>query len=175
VVGVVSGGFRAAAGRKPDPLSGRSERGGYSLSALPNRGFQGKTPKFPLGKYEVFYVDGDGERGYDDKATAQFAKRERTIWRTLWHTPQACAWSLPEYAYLIFDIALYCRQLVICESSDAKAADRGLLPRYADRIGLSASGLAALGWKIVPDEVSMKRMEVQAEDETEVQPRRLRG
>ena len=172
---MVSGGFRAAAGRKPDPLSGRSERSGYSLSSLPNKGFQGKTPKFPLGKYEVFYVDGDGERGYDDKATAQFAKRERTIWKTLWHTPQACAWSLPEYAYLIFDIALYCRQLVICESSDAKAADRGLLPRYADRIGLSASGLAALGWKIVPDEVSMKRMEVQAEDETEVQPRRLRG
>ena len=162
---MVSGGFRAAAGRKPDPLSGRSEKRGVSVMSLPNGGNGGRPPRYPLGSFDMG----------DEESSRRFRIRERAVWRALWRTPQACAWTKPEYSYMLFDIALYCRQLTICESSQATAADRGLLPRYADRIGLSASSMAALGWRIVPDEIGSRRMESEATAETEVRPRRLRG
>ena len=49
-------------------------------------------------------------------------------------------------------IALYVRQFVLCESSEAKAADRATLARYADTIGLTPQGLRLNGWTIVDDE-----------------------
>jgi hypothetical protein len=111
----------------------------------------------------------------DKRATNAWEKREKELWEALWRTPQACAWSMAQNAYMLFDIALYTRQLVICESSDAKAADRSLLPRYADRIGMSPAGLITLGWKITPDELANKRMESEEFEASAPQPRRLRG
>lgn len=154
-----SGGARVRSGPAPDPRSGRSERRHYDLAGLPNTGYTGKPPKFPLADYRIMSDDGE-----DKPAEEAWKKRERAVWKTLWKTPQACAWSLPENAYLAWDIALYCRQLVLCEQAGATASDRALLPRFADRIGLSAAGLAALGWRIVPDELGAARMAKQAEE-----------
>ena len=53
---------------------------------------------------------------------------------------------------LFSTVALYVRQFVICESSDAKAADRATLARYADIIGLTPQGLRLNNWSIIDDE-----------------------
>ena len=119
-------------------------------------------PRYPLADYRI--VVGDGEDAAAEKA---WKDRERSVWKMLWKTPQACAWSLPENAYLSWDVALYCRQIVLCEQAGATASDRALLPRFADRIGLSAAGLAALGWRIVPDKAGAARMAKQAEEPDE--------
>lgn len=171
-----SGGARLRSGPMPDEHSQTSERRGYKLSALPNHGYAGKPPKYPLQPI-VIYDSRGKDRENDVAATRQFAALERKTWKWLWSTPQACAWSLPQFSYLLYDIALYCRQLVICETSDATSADRGLLPRFADRIGLSPAGLAALGWKIVADEIGARRNGVSEENvETDTPARRrLRG
>lgn len=70
----------------------------------------------------------------------------------LWKLPQAIAWHMPKYRYLFNTVALYCRQFVLCETADAKAADRATLARYADTIGLTPQGLRLNGWTIVDDE-----------------------
>lgn len=176
---MVSGGARVRSGPAPDPNSRTSERRGYTLSSLPNGGYAGKPPAFPLPDPVICDTDADGTPVPNPKASAARKKREATLWKSLWKTPQACAWSLPQYSYLIYEVAMYCRLFATCEDVNAKAADRTLLPRYADRIGLSAAGLAALGWRIVPDEVAARRM-AKAEEEEEAanqpaqQPRRLR-
>lgn len=175
---MASGGARVRSGPAPDPNSRTSERRGYTLSSLPNGGYAGRPPKFPLPD-PVVCVEEDGVAVEDKQASAVRKKREQELWRQLWKTPQACAWSLPQYSYLIYEVGLYCRLFATCEDVNAKAADRTLLPRYADRIGLSAAGLAALGWRIVPDEIAARRMAKAEEDEEAkiqpgVQPRRLR-
>lgn len=63
--------------------------------------------------------------------------------------PQAIAWHMPECAYLFNTVALYVRQFRLCESGEAKAADRATLQRYADTIGLTPQGLKMNGWRIV--------------------------
>ena len=179
---MTSGGARVRSGPMADPNSGHSERVGYRLQSLPNEGYTGDIPDFPLAKYVILKKDDEGNAVPDRYRMTQWRKREMTIWGTLWRSPQACAWSLPQYGYLVFDIAMYCRQFVICESSGATASDRGLLPRYADRIGLSAAGLAELGWKIMPDELALRRMGRDAQETTQAEEesgptvrRRLRG
>jgi hypothetical protein len=173
---MVSGGARVRSGPIPDPLSTRSEHRKYRLSALPNGGYHGRVPAFPLAEWKCYKLV-NGKKRVDSAASKAWRNRETEIWESLWVTPQACAWSLPQYSFLLFDIAMYCRQFVLCESSDASASDRGLLPRYADRIGLSAAGMAALGWKVMADEVGARRNGVASEVEevSERPQRRLRG
>lgn len=153
---MTSGGARLRSGPPPDPESGRSERRGYNLRALPATGYSGRVPAFPLDDYRVYLTDAEGGQVYDEKLTRRWRTRERKLWRDLWKSPQACAWSMPQFAYMIYDVALYCRQLILCQDSTAKAADRGLLPRYADRIGLSAVGLSGLGWRIASDDAAQE-------------------
>lgn len=176
---MVSGGARVRSGPPPDPTSRTSERRGYALSALPNTGYSGPIPDFPLVDPVINRESPDGGWKKDVKASAAAKRREREIWDRLWRTPQACAWSLPEYSYLTFEVGIYCRLFATCEQVNAKASDRALLPRYADRIGLSAAGLAALGWRIVPDELAAARMARDADESNEgvggFHPRRLRG
>jgi hypothetical protein len=45
---------------------------------------------------------------------------------------------------------------VICESSEATAADKNSLHRFADQIGLTTAGLAEMGWKVAPDELAAR-------------------
>lgn len=155
-----SGGARAKAGRMPDPSSEAFQQRAAGLFALPANGYRRPHPKFPLPRYVVWFTfkDDDGfHREPDDAASAQWNERERDMWNELWRYPQGYAWSRPQYKYLQHMVALYVRQYVLCESSDAKAADRTTLCRYADSIGLTPQGLRLNGWHIVADEKPQAR------------------
>lgn len=149
------GGARNRSGPKADPNSGRSDRRGYSLTALPSEGYSGPVPEFPLMRRNVYFVV-DKERRFDEAATQMVAEREAGLWAWVWRTPQACAWSMPSEAWRLHTIAMWVRTMVICESSEATAADKNSLHRFADQIGMTTAGLAEMGWKIAVDEVAVK-------------------
>ena len=151
------GGARSRSGPAPDPNSERSERRGIpaGLLRLPASGYKYRPKKFPLARYEVTrpVKDSDGSvmLVLDEEATAAWAKREQELWRQLWKLPQAVAWHMPQNRYLELTVALYCRQVRLCETSEAKSADRTTLQRYADTLGLTPQGLKLNGWLIVDD------------------------
>ena len=161
------GGARNRSGPKPSEDSGRSDRRGFSLTALPAGGYDGEAPEFPLPPRAVFrweYEDKRRFQVFDADATADIAERERELWAWLWTTPQACAWSMPSEAWRLHTIAMYVRTFVICEGSEATAADKGSLHRFADQIGMTTAGLAEMGWKVAVDEVSARAAEKPAEE-----------
>ena len=161
---MVQGGARARSGPAFDPTSERSEKLGRSLLSLSAKGYRFRPREFPLSKYVIWdeWHDEDGvHKKKDSSSTEAWNRRERELWRDLWRLPQAIAWHMPEFAYLFNTVALYCRQFVICESPDAKAADRSTLQRYADTIGLTPQGLRLNGWQIV-DDVKAKPRHVKA-------------
>lgn len=143
---MTSGGKRVRSGPPPDPDSRTSERRGYTLRNLPNTEFKGRPPRWPLPEYQA----------ESDEASEAWNEREQALWRDLWRLPQARAWKMPQYRYLTYQIALYCRQCVRCETPDAKAGDQTIRLRMADALGLSPAGLASLGWKISEDENEAK-------------------
>lgn len=149
------GGARNRSGPPPDPDSGRSEARGFKLTALPAEGFKGRVPRFPLPPRSVYYVI-DKVRHLDEEATAAVQARELELWRWAWRTPQACAWSMPSERWRTYTVALWVRTAVICEGSDATAADKGSLHRFADQIGMTTAGLAEMGWKVAVDELAAK-------------------
>ena len=85
---MVRGGARVRSGPMPDPESGRSEHRGYRLSSLPNGGYQGDVPQFPLSTFRQ-YKNVKNRKVYDASASARWRKRELEIWGSLWRTPQA--------------------------------------------------------------------------------------
>ena len=129
------GGARNRSGPAPSEGSGRSDRRGYSLTALPAEGYQGDVPDFPL-----------------PSASA----REVEVWAEAWRTPQACAWAMPSEAWRQGTVALWVRTKVRCEDPEAGAALLGQLHRFADQIGLTTAGLSEMGWKVATDEVATK-------------------
>ena len=152
---------RPRSGPKADENSGRSDRRGYVLTALPAEGYDGPVPDFPLPRRDVFRKEWD-ENGkqvqvFDAAETNRVEAREAGLWSWLWMTPQACAWSMPSEGWRLHVIALYARTFVICESGDATAADKGSLHRFADQIGMTTAGLAEMGWKVAVDETAAKR------------------
>lgn len=141
VTEMASGGARNRSGPQADPASGRSDRRGYKLTALPSEGYKIPAPKFPLGATIE-----------DGKSTAD---RELAIWAEAWTTPQACAWSMEPWRWPI--VAEYCRLKAIVELSPASSAALvGQLHRYRDQIGLTPAGLKDNGWAIAADEVAAK-------------------
>lgn len=132
------GGARNRSGPAPDPTSGRSDRRGFSLTALPAEGYAGPVPEFSL----------------PDAST-----RELEVWEQAWRTPQACAWSMPSEAWRVPTVALWVRTKVRCEAPDAGAALLGQLHRFADQVGMTTAGLAEMGWKVAVDEVSKRGAE----------------
>lgn len=155
------GGARARSGPMPDLQSARSDARGIAQDAvmLPASGYKYRPVKFPLAAYQVMDVwkDEDGlHREVDQSASEKWAAREFQLWKELWKLPQAVAWHMPQYSYLIGTVALYVRQFVICESPDAKAADRTVLQRYADTIGLTPQGLKLNNWRIYDDKAEKK-------------------
>jgi hypothetical protein len=154
------GGARNRSGPQPDEGSGRSDRKGYSLTALPAQGYDGPVPEFPLPRRVVRrweYKDKHRFQVDDLDATEAVSERELELWVWLWRTPQACAWSMPSESWRLHTIALYVRTFVICEGTDATAADKGSLHRFADQIGMTTAGLAEMGWKVAVDEVGERR------------------
>lgn len=154
------GGARNRSGPKPDETSGRSDRRGYSLTALPAEGYDGEVPEFPLPRRHVMRWEYEDKRRFqvvDADETQRVADREAELWAWLWSTPQACAWSMPSEAWRLHTVALYVRTFVICEGTEATAADKNSLHRFADQIGMTTAGLAEMGWKVTVDEVSERR------------------
>lgn len=129
------GGARNRSGPAASENSGRSDRRGFSLTALPSAGYDGTIPDFPL-----------------PSATS----RELEVWADAWRSPQACAWSMPSEQWRIRTVAMWTRLTVRCEEPDAGAALLGQLHRFADQIGMTTAGLAEMGWKVAVDEVAAK-------------------
>lgn len=159
----MSRGGHSRSGPQPQEGSGRSDRRGYSLTALPAEGYDGAIPGFPLPRRDVFRKEWD-EAGkqvqvFDSAETSRVAERELELWAWHWRTPQACAWSMPSEAWRLHVIALYVRTFVVCESGEATAADKNSLHRFADQIGMTTAGLAEMGWKVAVDETATKRTE----------------
>lgn len=140
---MTSGGRRNRSGPTADPTSGRSDRIGYSLTALPAEGYDGPVPEFPL---------------------PDASDRELEVWAEAWKSPQACAWSIPSEAWRQRTVALWVRTTVRCEAPEAPASLLGQLHRFADQIGMTTAGLAEMGWSISVDKVAQKRAEKAAED-----------
>ena len=127
------GGARNRSGPQPDPNSERSERRGFTLTALPTEGYQLSPPDFPL---------------------PNAGSRELDIWADAWTTPQACAWSLEPWRWQT--VAEYARFKAQCEA-EPNASLIGQLHRYRDQIGLTPAGLRENGWAIAQDEVEARR------------------
>lgn len=129
------GGARNRSGPKAQETSGRSDRRGYSLTALPAEGYDGAVPDFPL---------------------PDPTPRELEVWTEAWRTPQACAWSMPSERWRIRTVAMWVRLSARCEAPDAGAAHLAQLHRFADQIGMTTAGLAEMGWKVAVDEVAQR-------------------
>ena len=141
---MASGGARNRSGPSKDPTSGRSDRIGYKLTALPAEGYQGEAPEWPL----------------SDASVAEFM-----LWVQAWSTPQACAWSMPSESWRVRTVALWVRVRVRCEDPQAPASLLGQLHRFADQIGMTTAGLAEMGWAIAKDELAARRTADEAETE----------
>lgn len=162
VIVMARGGARNRSGPQADPNSGRSERMGVKLTALPAQGYDGPVPDFPLPRRVVWYEyfeDKKKVRELDDGATESVAEREDELWEWAWRTPQACAWAQPSESWRLHTIAMWVRTYVLCEGSEATAADKGSLHRFADQIGMTPAGLKENGWAIAVDQVGEKRAE----------------
>lgn len=175
------GGARNRSGPQPEQGSARSERRGVRFTALPASGYDGEPPEFPLPKriaWTTLSDEGTKVRERDDSETDVIAEREAELWAWAWRTPQACAWAQPSEAWRLHTIAMWVRTHVLCESSEATAADKGSLHRFADQIGMTPAGLRENGWAIATDELSAKAADREAEaaePEPPSRPRRLRA
>ena len=127
------GGARNRSGPAPDPNSGRSERRGFKLTALPSEGFQGEAPDFPL---------------------PDASDRELAVWAELWTTPQACAWSMQSWRWL--NIADLVRLQVRGEAHDAPVNIATVVRQLRADLGLTPAGLKENGWAIAVDEVAAR-------------------
>ena len=125
------------AGPPPDLFSGRSERLGVTekVLTLPAEGCSKRAPK-----WEPNSDSSDAGR--------RLNAREEQIWRNVWHLPQAVAWHMPEYAYLKPIVRMYVVACAVAETEQATAADRTVVLKYAEQIGLTTAGLRRLYWHI---------------------------
>lgn len=173
---MTSGGRRNRSGPGVDPMSGRSDSRGVKLTALPREGYRGAAPAFPLGKVNVYYVlkgsDGKPVREFDEDATQERYARELELWAWAWSTPQAAAWAVETWRW--YTVALWVRTAAVCESSEAQAADKNSLHRFADQIGLTPAGMKENGWALAADEVKEKRESKPAAESQAAPKRRLR-
>ena len=140
-----SGGKRVRSGPAKDPNSEKSRRLGYTLQSLPNTECRMKPPEWPLEPADderVRRLEAEKWKWLGEAAHATPPPSVR-----LWKLPQARAWHLPQFKWMIHELALYARLSTACEIAPAPTALTVLL-RISDRVGMSAAGLQALGWKI---------------------------
>ncbi|GIG27175.1 hypothetical protein [Cellulomonas denverensis] len=148
------GGARNRSGPQADPKSGRSDRRGFSLTALPNEGYRGEAPDFPLPPAVVifeYFEDKQKVREVDQGASESRREREAELWEWAWRTPQAAAWARESWRWQT--VAMWVRTSAICESPEATAADKNALHRFADQIGMTPAGLKENGWAIAAAEI----------------------
>ena len=150
-----SGGSRNRSGPAPDPNSGRSDRRGFSLTALPNEGHQGEAPTFPL---------------------PDALDRELEVWLQLWRTPQACAWVRESWRWL--NVADLVRLQVRGEALDAPVNIATVVRQLRADLGLTPAGLKENGWAIAAADIEPTAPAVAEPAPTEAPPapvRRLRA
>jgi hypothetical protein len=123
---VSRGGPRARSGPPPDPNALRRDRDKDAAGwvALPAEGRVGDAPDWPL---------------------SDPSEREVTVWLTEWTRPQAVMWELNHQE---LEVAMYVRTLVGAESRQSTAAERTLLLRQQEYLGVSVPGLARNRWRI---------------------------
>lgn len=144
------GGARNRSGPGVDPMSGRSDARGLTFGQLPQGGYQGDVPAFPLPRllrYEWVYEEKSRRREFSEELTEAFRDRELAVWEEAWSTPQADAWSRDAWRWTI--VAEYCRLKTVVETEpDANASLVGQLHRFRDQIGLTPAGMKENGWVI---------------------------
>lgn len=131
---MTSGGARIR-NNLPDENSARSQRLGYSLTALPSEGYLGPIPDFPF---------------------PDVSERELEVWEWAWRTPQACAWMQSPEQWRLRAVATWTLIAVRCEDRTVPPTVLAQLHRLDDKIGFSTAGLAEMGWKIAVDELAEK-------------------
>jgi hypothetical protein len=174
---MTSGGARNRSGPPKDPNSATSDRIDFKLTSLPSAPRTGPVPEWPLMVRRVYRWEVEDKRRFqvlDEDSTEEIRDREAALWEWVWRTPQAYAWSLPSESWRLLTVAMWVRTFVICESSEATAADKNSLHRFADQIGMTTAGLAEMGWAVAKDELSAKRAEVQESTEPARQSSRNR-
>lgn len=127
-----SGGARPRSGPPPDRNALRRDRDHAEWRSLPTSGRVGDVPEWPL--------------------AGQLA-RERILWASEWSRPQAIVW---EERGEQLQVALYVRAVVVAEGRKATAADRNVVLRYMDDLGLTQGGLARNRWTIESGEPAEK-------------------
>lgn len=122
---MTSGGARARSGPPPDPNAIRrdrkSDQGTWVTLAGPR---EGPVPPWPL---------------------TESSKREDSMWERLWATPQAVMWEANGWHD---EVALYVRTFCRASAADGTTADRTLVLRQMEGLGLSAAGLARNRWRL---------------------------
>jgi hypothetical protein len=79
---------------------------------------------------------------------------EKTVWATLWKTPQAVMWDRLGWTRTV---ARYCRLVVQAEQVGADVKVLGEARQLEDRLGLTPKAMLSLRWKITADEVDEQR------------------
>lgn len=131
-------GGHSRSGPPQDANSGRSERRGYKLTALPSEGFTGEVPD--LSDYLIDPTE-----------------RHLAVWDELWATPQACVWSVERWRVPV--VADLTRYIVRMDSDTAPATYATAIRQLRDDLGLSTAGLKQNGWSVAADEVGAKATE----------------
>lgn len=121
-------GAHGRGGRPADPNSLRSERRGIEWTALPAAGRKGRVPVWPL--------------------PVELSEWGRAEWRRLWRLPQAVEWQRLQLGTAV---GLYVLALERSLDEGASAADRTVVLRMGEELGLSSSGMARHRWVIVDD------------------------
>ena len=124
---MASGGARNRSGPPKDPKSGRSDRLGFVLTALPADGYGGDVPD--LSDYLL-----------------NVTPRHLAIWEQLWSTPQACAWSMESWRWPIVADLVAAR--VRADDPESPVGLLTSIRQLRDDCGLSAAGLIQNGWAI---------------------------
>ena len=148
------GGARNRSGPPKDPSSGRSERQGFKLTALPSEGYRGEVP--PIADF-----------------MPSASRRHEVVWAQLWASPQACAWSMESWRWpIVADLVKY---VVRSEPDDAPASLGTVVRQLRDDCGLSKAGLIQNGWAIAVDEVAAKAAEKADAEPKPTPQRRMRA
>ena len=125
-------GGHARSGPPPDPNALRRERDKAEWRTLPIEGRPGEAPAWPLSAIQP---------------------REAELWPIEWRRPQAVMWERNDQA---LEVALFVRAVVVAEAPKATAADRSVVLRHMDALGITQAGLRANRWRIAaePEQVT---------------------
>lgn len=120
-------GGHARSGPPPDPNALRRDRDQGEWTKLPSAGRDGDVPPWPLPETLAGELD---------------------LWAAQWKRPQAVMWERNGQQ---LEVALFVRSIVVSEGAKATAADRNVVQRKMNDLGLTVPGLRANRWLIVDD------------------------